>query len=57
MRTKCSKLPDVRIHQLSTINYNSSPYREIVILSNKRMEYGRGNGQEHGGENVRWSYV
>ena len=56
MRTKCSRVRDVRIHKLSTVNYNSSPYREIVILSNKRMEYGRGSGQEQG-ENVRWSYV
>ena len=38
-------------------HYDSSPYRKLVILSDKGMEVGHGSGQEQGGENLRWSYI
>ena len=37
-------------------HYDLSPYREIVILSDKGMEVGHGSGQEQS-ENFRWSYI
>ena len=30
---------------------------EIVILLDKGMGLGHGNGHEQGGENLRWSYI
>ena len=49
------------IHEMSMnkidVNYyyDSSPYREIVNLSEKDIECGCGSGLEQGGRNLRWS--
>ena len=38
-------------------NYDSSPYRDIVSLSEQGMECGQGNDLEQGGRHLKWSYL